>query len=248
MIKKEIVRFTYGKKESYIDDLIEEIYLRVFVNGKEIAILSTIPSDIEYLIYGFLFTSNLMNSIKEIKDLKIDNQFCYVELANEKAVDFNLSSKRIDSGCGSHYVLRPPLFEIEDSIKIGGIDIIELVKGFQKKSEIFRITGAVHSCGLSDGKDIIAFYEDIGRHNAFDKIIGHAICKGVNLGDKLVVTSGRITSELVFKCARAKISLLVSISACSEFAVRIAESYKITLCGFARGRRFNIYTCPDRIV
>lgn len=246
MIKREIVRFTYGKKESYIDNLIEEIYLRIFVNGKEIAILSTIPSDIEYLIYGFLFTSNLINSITEIKDLKIDRQFCYIELTNENAVDF--SNKRIDSGCGSPYVLSPPLFEIESEMKIEGEKIIALVKNFQKKSEIFRATGAVHSCGLSDGEAIITFYEDIGRHNAFDKIIGYAICKGVILEDKLVVVSGRITSELVFKCVRAKIPLLVSISACSEFAVKIAESYKITLCGFARGKRFNIYTCPERIL
>lgn len=246
-VKKEIFRFINGKKEKISDALAEEKYLRIFVNEKEFTVVLISPYNIEYFIYGFLFTFNLIDNIEEVENLKIFKQFCYVTIRNGKKLKSSKNyGEKINSGCGNYYPINLKE-KITTDIKICGEKIINIVNEFQKKSEIFKLTGAVHSCALSDGEKIIFFADDIGRHNAFDKIIGEAIYKKTSLDDKIVITSGRITSEIVFKSVRAKIPVLVSISAVTDYAFKIAENFGITLCGFTRGRRFNIYTFPERI-
>lgn len=248
MVKRQILRFTNGKKEKFLDYLCKEIYLRIFVNNEEIAIVSIFPQDLEYFVYGFLFTSNLIDRAEDIKKLKISKNICYVEVLNEKFENFKFYNKKIDSGCGNPYLSILPSDKIETDIKIEGEKIVSIISEFQKKSEIFKLTGFVHSCCLSDGEKILFLFDDIGRHNAFDKLIGYSICKKIQLIDKIIITSGRITSDIVLKCSKAKIPVLISISGISDFALKIAKSYGITLCGFARGKRFNIYSFEERII
>ncbi|MBS1128765.1 MAG: formate dehydrogenase family accessory protein FdhD, partial [Nitrospirae bacterium] len=103
------------------------------------------------------------------------------------------------------------------------------------------------SAALSDGKDLLFFSEDIGRHNAVDKLIGKAFLKGVSIENKILFTSGRVTSEIVTKAGRNRFPILVSRAAASCMAISYAEDMGITLVGFARGDRMNIYTWPTRI-
>ncbi|MDO8734675.1 MAG: formate dehydrogenase accessory sulfurtransferase FdhD, partial [Elusimicrobiota bacterium] len=105
----------------------------------------------------------------------------------------------------------------------------------------------VHSAGFSDGKKISVFAEDIGRHNAVDKLIGKALIDGIDTKDKILFTSGRVSSDIVQKVLRAKIPVIVSHSAPTSFAVKLCKEKNITLIGFARGRRMNIYSCEKRI-
>jgi FdhD protein len=110
------------------------------------------------------------------------------------------------------------------------------------------LTGCFHSAALSDGKNILAFAEDIGRHNTVDKMIGYAILNDIPFREKVMLVSCRISSEIVSKCARWQVPILASRAAATDLAIQIAEKSGMTLVGFARGESFNIYTNPQRIL
>jgi FdhD protein len=117
----------------------------------------------------------------------------------------------------------------------------------QQKALLFKATGGVHSAALADNEMLLYFYEDIGRHNAVDKIIGECLLNGTATDDKALFTSGRISSEIMLKAAKLKIQLIVSRAAPTSLSVELAEALNITLVGFVRGRRMNIYSHPWRI-
>jgi FdhD protein len=138
--------------------------------------------------------------------------------------------------------------KIESKIQISAQDILAMVKEFQQRSEVFKVTGGVHSAALCDTKSILLFNEDIGRHNAIDKIFGECLLKDIMTDDHVVITSGRISSEILLKVAKRNIPILISKSAPTDLGVRLADALGITLLGFVRGKRFNAYTNYSRVV
>ncbi|MCM8766864.1 MAG: formate dehydrogenase accessory sulfurtransferase FdhD [Candidatus Omnitrophica bacterium] len=248
IVNKEILRYKNGNFEKIFDEIIDEKYIRIFLNNKELVILGILPEKIEYFVYGFLFTNGIIKNISDVKSLKItENLFCYVEIENNYE-EFTLGLKNLNSGCGSSYISFKNEEKVESKIKIKSEKILYLKKCFEKMSEIYRKTGSVHSSGLSDREDIIIFAEDISRHNAFDKVIGEGLFKNLNFDDKIIFVSGRMTTDILIKCIKVKIPIIISISAPTYYALKIAEFYNITVIGFARGDRFNIYTHNWRIL
>jgi FdhD protein len=126
-------------------------------------------------------------------------------------------------------------------------DILALVAEFQHRSEVYRATGGVHSAALCDTKSLLIFSEDIGRHNAIDKIFGQCLLEDIPTDDRIVITSGRISSEILLKVARRNVPIIVSKSAPTNLGVRLANDLGITLLGFVRGKRMNAYTHDWRI-
>jgi len=131
---------------------------------------------------------------------------------------------------------------------VGANDIRVWMKEFATRSTVFRETGGVHSAAIHLDDRVVAFSEDIGRHNAVDKVLGRALLDHVQLDRAVVLTSGRISAEVVIKCALRELSIVVSRSAATSFAVDLAERMGVTLAGFARGRRMTVYTHSHRIV
>ncbi|MFW6139609.1 MAG: formate dehydrogenase accessory sulfurtransferase FdhD [Spirochaetota bacterium] len=126
-------------------------------------------------------------------------------------------------------------------------EVTGLVKQAHALSSVYRSTGGVHSAGVCTSSEVVAFYEDIGRHNAVDKVLGRCIVEGIPLHDKLLITSGRVSRTVMLKAINAGIPIIVSVSAPTFEAVTLASACGVTLVGFARGRRMNIYTCSYRI-
>jgi FdhD protein len=137
--------------------------------------------------------------------------------------------------------------KVESKVEIPTLQVIALVKEFQHRSQIYRTTGGVHSAALCDTSDIIVFSEDIGRHNALDKIFGECILNDIATDDRIIITSGRISSEIVLKVAKRNIPIILSKSAPTNLGVRLADDLGVTLVGFIRGRRMNVYTHAERI-
>jgi len=117
----------------------------------------------------------------------------------------------------------------------------------QRESELYRATGGVHSAALCDNRALLIFSEDIGRHNAIDKIFGKCLIEGIQTDNRVIITSGRISSEILLKIAKRNIPIIVSRSAPTSLAVKLANKLGITLIGFARGKRINIYTNDWRV-
>jgi len=161
--------------------------------------------------------------------------------------------KTITSGCGKGVTFsdgagleRLPVKTMR--VKVTAAYIRALLKEFRSISNLFQKTGGVHSAALADRNGISLFSEDIGRHNAVDKIIGKAFLTNTPLEDKILLSSGRISSEIMTKVIRNKIPILVSRTAPTCMSLTYAEDHGITLVGFARGNRMNIYTHPQRII
>ena len=130
---------------------------------------------------------------------------------------------------------------------ISAEDVFGLVKQFQHRSEVYRATGGVHSAALCRGRQILVFAEDIGRHNAVDKIFGRCLLEDIATEGGVVVTSGRISSEILLKVAKRDIPLLLSKAAPTNLGVKLADDLGITLIGFVRGRRMNVYSHGWRV-
>ena len=192
----------------------------------------------------------VIESREEIKVLDLQGGYCRVETDGEKELPSFV--KAVTSGCGGIFSLINVLPDRGNSgisdFSLRGEEIAGLMKSFQRKSETYRKTGGTHSAALSDGGKILIFAEDIGRHNAFDRVIGMALAGGIPFEDKVLLTSGRISSEIVAKCIRAGLPVIISRSAPTDYAVKVAENFGIAVVGFARGERYNIYSRAERIL
>ena len=162
-----------------------------------------------------------------------------------------LFSKLKPVGCGVGTLLfAEKKFSIipNDKVKITNGSISAIMNEFNKSSELFLATGGVHSAAISDGNSILVMREDIGRHNAIDKVIGNMYLGKNSLNDKIILTSGRISSEIVLKVIYAGIKMIISRSAPTQKAIELAEENGITLIGFARSTNFNIYSHSQRVL
>lgn len=246
----EILRIKGDQVKKEGDIVILEYPFTIFINDEEIITLLCSPSSLKELVVGFLFSEGFISSLSDIKKIRIDQYkgigYVYMNEINRFSEKFR-GKRTITSGCGKGTVF----YNVIDSFKSKKIekhftinidDIKKLVKGFNKNSELFLNTGGVHSCALCNTSDIILFKEDIGRHNALDKIFGQALIDEIDTKDKIILTSGRISSEILIKTAKRQVPVIVSRSAPTSLSVEMAERLGITLIGFARGEKMNIYT------
>lgn len=249
-----IVRIKGAKREEVNDFLAREVPLTINLNGQELVTLLSTPEDIKDLVRGFLFTSGLVKPGEELKDFIIDKTRWEVWVnTKESPLDSSLIFKRLyTSGCGKgtiFYNMVDILYRhrLESNLKISVQSILSLMREFQRSSTLFKQTGAVHSAALSDGQNILFFREDIARHNAIDKIIGRALAEGIDMRDTIILTSGRISSEILLKVQKGMIPVVVSRGAPTDQAVKLAADLNITLVGFARGNRLNVYSAAERV-
>ena len=252
-MKKELeITRIREKREKITDMVVEELPLTIFVNGEELATLLCSPDDLKYLVVGFLYNEGIIKNIKDIKEMRINKErgLASVKLkADVKNIKDVFQRRVITSGCSGFY--NPSdlkLKKIKSNFKIKKEKINELMKELMQSSAVFRETGGVHISALCDDKKIICFNEDIGRHNTIDKIIGKSLEKNINLKNKIILTSGRLSSEMVLKAAKQQIPLIASKSAPTELAVKLAKNLGMTLVGFVRSGRVNVYCGEKRVL
>lgn len=253
--KLSILKITEESSERIEDVVVRETPLTIILNNQELVTLLCTPKNQDYLAIGFLASEGLLESKADIKQLAVDEVrgIVRVETTEEKTMANELLFKRlITSGCGrgaSFYTAADVQnrTKIESKTEITGDEVASLVRDFQHHSELYRSTGGVHSAALCDTKSILVFNEDIGRHNAVDKIFGECLMKGIPTEGRIIVTSGRISSEILLKVARGNIPIIISKSAPTDLGVKMANELGITLLGFARGKRVNVYTNDWRV-
>jgi len=250
-----VVRMKDHKKEVIDDLVVSEIPLTINIGENELVTLLCCPSDLEELVIGFLFSSGLIKKAEDINKIVINRQqwIAYVDLV-QGDIDQGLVFKRLyTSGCGRGTIFYNASdiinrIKIASDFKIASDKINELMFDFQKRSTLYLKTGGVHGAALAADKGISIFKEDIGRHNAIDKVIGSALKENINFTDKIIISSGRISSEVLLKTQKCRIPVVVSKSAPTDQAVKLAKDMDITLLGFARGNRMNIYSKEERII
>ncbi len=255
-VSLSVLRVTEQTREKVKDVVATELPVTIFLNELEMVTLLCSPTNLKYLAVGFLLSEGLIHGKDDVRDIVVDSQrgIVRVQTAVDKKPTDALSFKRlITSGGGkggSYYSIADVQgkVKLESKTRISPLEVFALVKAFQYHCRIYRTTGGVHSAALCDKKNILVFSEDIGRHNAIDKIFGECILKDIPTEDRIVLTSGRVSSEVLLKVSKRNIPVLISKSAPTSLGVKLAESLGMTLVGFVRGKRMNIYTNDWRIV
>jgi len=243
--------------EEVEDSVAVEKALRIKINGKDALRLYCSPVMVRELVVGLLLTEEIIKGAWCAERMEISyGDEIVVNISSE--VEPSMEGATITSGCvggitfekreRGYYISGESNISVNLEPKIPSQRLKELFNEFQLRSNLYRSTGCIHSAALSDGKVIIAFAEDIGRHNAIDKLIGYCILENIPLNGKMVLVSGRLSSEMITKCAKWSIPMVVSRTAPTTRALEIAQRTGMTVIGFMRGERFNVYTHPERIL
>ncbi len=248
----EILSINRGRGEKKNDWVTEEVPLTIEVNGQELATLLCSPQDLKNLVLGFLFTSGFIEDVMTVKSLAVDEERWKAYVDVEVNFPPEMLFKRIyTSGCGKGILFHNPMdliqrIKIPDGFTVEAEKISALMRKFLTSSGEYRQTGGVHSCALASAEEMLV-KDDLGRHNALDKIIGAGLQQKLNFQERMVLTSGRISSEIISKVLRCGAPLLVSAGAPTNQAVKIAREANLTLLGFVRGQRMTVYSGAERI-
>jgi len=225
------------------DDLVAvETTLTVLLNGEELVSLLCSPGGERYLALGFLRCEGYISTLEDVRSIESDPARGRITItttqdrSRKKQVPIRTSSGSCLKGS-----IRLPAGRQEPKGAFKPDALLGLMETFSTSSALFARTGCVHSAALSDGLSLLLFADDIGRHNAFDRVAGEALAKGLDCRGKILFTSGRISSEVVRKAALLELTAIVSPSAITSLAIELAYARGITLLGFARGGRGNIY-------
>jgi FdhD protein len=232
-----------------------EFPLTIMLNGEQLVTVLCSPGELEALAAGFLFSEGMIRTKEELTGLTLDSERGIVRIrtADDKTMDGKLFMKRVlTTGCGRgmafySYADLDRKKKVLSNLKVTPEEVFSLSRRFQGASELYRSTHGVHSAALCDTREVLVFAEDIGRHNAVDKVLGRCLLEGIAVADRILVTSGRISSEILFKAAGSGIPVLISKSAPTDMGVDLALELGITLIGFVRGGGMNVYAGQERI-
>src|SRR5512133_2227784 len=244
--KSPCIKVDGEKARKDFHEVIEEVPMALFVNGRHAMTAMMSPVQLEDFVTGYLYTEQIIKNVDEIESIRIEKNRMSVITKNLFKV---LGPKKtILSGCGgsTSYIDTEKLPKIQSDYSISTANIWTSVKTVLN-SELHMTTGGIHIVALMDREKIIAVSEDIGRHNALDRVIGYALRNSIDLSKTYVIVSGRISSEMVRKCLIANIPIIVSRGATTTLAVETADKTGLTVVGFSRGGKMVIYSRADRI-
>ena len=229
--------------------------LTLYVDKKEIVTLMTLGAAPEALAIGFLRNQRLVESIEEIASVQVDWEVNAVVVTTHTGLvdlDRKTAKRTATTGCGQGTVFGDLMADIDsirldDRMRVTQETLFELLHAVRVHESIYKQAGAVHGCALAKGAEILKFVEDVGRHNAVDAIAGFMWLEDIDGSDKIFYTTGRLTSEMVIKCAQMGIPFLVSRSGLTKMGHDIARKIGITMLGRASGRHFLLFTGGQRL-
>ena len=252
--KVSVLKATTEGKGRVKELVAKEYLLTIFLNDRELVTILCTPKNLKELAAGFLFSEGLIKSKDDIKKIEVDDWMGVVRVETKSGAEMDsrfFSKRLLTSGCGGsatfYNVSDAATAKVESQMKISADEVFDLVSRFQHGSELYLATHGVHSAALCDNKNIIIFDEDIGRHNAIDKIFGKCLLEDVPVKDKIIITSGRVSSEILHKVSKRGIPIIISVSAPTNLGVKIADKLGITLIGSVKGKKMNVYTHDWRV-
>ena len=229
--------------------------LTLYLDKRELVTLMTLGHAPEALAIGFLRNQRLVAAIEDIKAVQVDweTESVAVTTSRKSNVEKKTRKKTVTTGCGQGTVYGDLMEEIDglrlrDDLCLGEAELFVLIEKVRKHETIYKQAGAVHGCALASLEgEILMFVEDVGRHNAVDAIAGFMWLDGIDGSDKAFYTTGRLTSEMVIKCAQMRIPFLVSRSGLTKMGYDIAERVGLTMIGRASGRHYLAFTGKHRL-
>lgn len=252
---KPVFKYKNNRLERVEDPIVIETKLNIEINHAAFATLVCSPAAYQELAVGYLLSEGILKTFTDLQDICFDEASRTVRITTTEPVhpDGNEAYRQINTclGKGKQGLdlnqdenLQQPL---DTAFQHRPEQLFAMLNELEKRCTTFHLTGGTHSAALGCQGELLVMYEDIGRHNAVDKVMGYAFLNQISLEDKCLVLSGRVAAEILLKAARSKMPFVLSRSASTLRAVGLAEQLGITIVGFARGERFNVYAYPERI-
>ncbi|MDA1117398.1 MAG: formate dehydrogenase accessory sulfurtransferase FdhD [Proteobacteria bacterium] len=231
--------------------------LTLYLDKKELVTLMTLGHAPEALALGYLRNQRLVGALKDVVAVQVDWETESCAITTRKGVKDlkkKMGKRTVTTGCGQGTMFGNLMEEIDriklrNDVSLGDEQLFTLVDKVRKYETIYKQAGAVHGCALATCEgEILMFVEDVGRHNAVDAIAGYMWLRGIDGSDKVFYTTGRLTSEMVIKCAQMRIPFLVSRSGLTQMGHEIAQKTGITMLGRASGRHYLAFTGRQRLL
>jgi len=255
----DVAKHTIERKK---DLVAEETPLHVFLNQTHYVTILCLPTQLKELAVGYLLSEGVLKSIDEIQEVRLGKAGkCQVRLKPQINIEKRVSitqpfTRLVLSACGSPDYW--PLSKLIDRLDLRKLSlgftvkaevVSEAVRRLNTLAETFRKTGGVHIAALySRNGELITYAEDVGRHNAVDKVIGTAALQQLDFSTYFLASSGRLTGDIVLKAARMHIPIVASLAAAVDSGIEVAKRTGLTLIGFVRGARMNVFAFPERII
>ena len=245
-----IYRYENGRFEQFDRPVVREQPLTIVVNGSELATFLCTPITLDYLTLGFLAFEGIIRGIEDVRALDVDLENGVVDVEIRTAL-VQPKKRVFTSGCGmgltftlrlSHY---PPL---QSDLTLTPEEIFPLMQQLMDGATMYKASRGIHAAALSDTEQVLLLAEDVGRHNALDKILGEAMLKGIPTAGRILLTSGRISSEMLRKGAHMGVPFLISRTSPTTLSIEAAKRLGITVVGYVRRNSFNLYTHPERLL
>ncbi len=224
-----------------------EMELILYVNRQELVTILCTPTKLNCLVIGFLYAEGIISDIGEVTIMRVceEESVADVRLSN---AEYELPTQRtLTSGCGGGAVFKTQGQRVDSGLVVTPTEVLSLMKQLQEQMELYRLSGGVHTSALSDTKNLIVVAEDIGRHNTLDKIQGECLLRGISTRDRLLLSTGRVSSEMLLKAAKMQAPVVVSRHSPTGRAISLARDLGIALVGYARGSRLWVYSHPERL-
>lgn len=229
-----------------------EAPMTLYINGRQWVTLLCTPTRLSFLTLGFLYTSRVIASIDEVIYMRVceEDSIIEVQLPEGPELDAALSRPRtLTSGCGggTSFELVEGLEPVASAAPVLPEDVLAAMHSLHAASEAYRESGGIHTCGLSAGRELLIVAEDVGRHNAVDKIVGECLWSATPTEAKWLLSSGRISSEMALKAARLAVPVVISHTSPTSLAIDVARMLNVTLIGYAKAQKFIVYTGAERL-
>jgi FdhD protein len=232
-----------GRAEEVKGEIVREQPLTIHVNGTRFLTLLCSPLQLDALVIGYLWMERVIGSLDEIASLHVSEVDGRADVTLTRPVD--LPSERIlTSGCGGGTTFRidPRLFSpLRSVVRVRPAQLAALMKELYAGAVRYRASRGIHGAALSDGERLLVLAEDVGRHNAVDKVKGEALLRGLPTDDRLLLSTGRISSEMLLKAVRMGVPVVASRTSPTDMAVALAEQLGVTVIGYVRPESLNLY-------
>jgi FdhD protein len=240
-------RYADGEWQSASMPVPVEMDLTVYVNEQELVTLLCTPVKLNCLVPGFLYSEGIISGMGDILSMRVceDDSLADVRLVN--AGFRPPEHRKMTSGCGGGSSFTEKGTPVNSDISVTPAEVLSLMRQFQSKMVLYKGAGGVHGSALAEPGEILMVAEDIGRHNTLDKIVGECLLRRIQTKDRILLSTGRVSSEMLLKASRMQVPLVVSRTSPTERAVTLARDLGIALIGYARGGRLVAYTHPEKL-
>ncbi len=224
-----------------------EMPLTIFVNGQETATILCTPARLTELVLGFLYSEGIIANINEVASVQVRDEKPVADVRLSNADYIALPERTITSSYSRGVSSKNQAPRVNSALVVAPEEVLSLMKQLYQQQSLFQSVGAVHCSALCDRKQILVLAEDIGRHNTLDKIMGECLMKGLSTQDRILLTTGRISSEMLVKVARMQTPIFVSRGSPTDRAIALGNELGITVIGYARGSRLSVFSVEERV-